>query len=250
MRRLLTLMAVLWSVTGLTAASNGGELSSEGQEQVNAPCPQISNDTVIVLVGHGIPPIDFPKDRLQRFFRLSVTQHSHGGAHGHSHHHHHEEAEEYRRLEEEIRNWPRTAENDPYKTGVERVASVLSDRTGHLVLIGFNEFCAPTTEQAIREAIRSGAKQVLVTTVMLTPGGNHSELDILHSVQRASMDNPDIDITYAWPIDVDLIAGLLSEHLAGYGVEAEAVAMAEPLHNAAPSTDKSDHHDHEHPHEH
>jgi sirohydrochlorin cobaltochelatase len=175
----------------------------------------------IILVGHGIPANDFPKDRLARFFELSMVAHSHmGGGHeeeGHGHgdndHGHSDAMEEYEQLEHEVRNWPRTPENDPYKIGVENLAGQLSKKTGKPVLIAFNEFCAPTVAEAVNEAIANGATNIKVLSTMLIPGGGHSESDIPKSIAKAIKQHSGIKIAYVWPYDLERIADLMSDEI-------------------------------------
>jgi sirohydrochlorin cobaltochelatase len=48
---------------------------------------------------------------------------------------------------------------------------------------------------------------------MLTPGGNHAEEDIPSSLAAARERHPQMEIVYAWPYDIDHIAGLFFEHV-------------------------------------
>ena len=48
---------------------------------------------------------------------------------------------------------------------------------------------------------------------MFTPGGSHSENEIPEEVCELNEMFPDININYAWPFDLEHIAGFLKGHL-------------------------------------
>lgn len=170
----------------------------------------------IILVGHGVPANDYPGDRLREFFRLSVEHHDHIGHEQHEREQGHEQdagASRYEELEREIRNWPRTPENDPYKYAVEQLADRLSAQTGRSVRVAFNEFCAPTIIEVIDAAVRNGASEVIVLTTMMTPGSGHSEVDIPQCIDAAQNEYPNVKLVYAWPYDEDLLANTLARQI-------------------------------------
>jgi sirohydrochlorin cobaltochelatase len=128
----------------------------------------ITMKSVVVLAMHGSPPLDFPQDELAEFFALHARfEHappSDGSpAHG-----------KFLELEEKMRRWPRTASNDPFFAGSERLAEELRAASGREVFLGFNEFCAPTLDEALDAAAENDPVKVVVITPMMTPGGEHS----------------------------------------------------------------------------
>ena len=161
----------------------------------------------IVLVGHGMPATDYPKDRLGEFFRMHTHEHSDGRAQFPG------ARNEVTERDREIREWSRTPENDPYKVGVDTIAELLRRRTGHPVLVAFYEFCAPTVEQAVDRAVEGGAERIVVITTMVTPGGDHSEVDIPKSIEAARQRHPNTPIVYAWPYDTDLLADMFADQV-------------------------------------
>lgn len=166
----------------------------------------------IILVGHGSPASDYPRERLAAFFRSGGHNHGHGHAEGAQHVAHAESAHEAQ--ERDIRNWPRTPQNDPYKFGVEAVAAQLQVQTGAPVSVAFNEFCAPSLDEAIDAAVKSGARRIVVVPTMMTPGGAHSEVDVPRAIDAARAQHPAITFVYAWPYDVGRIAGLIASQVA------------------------------------
>lgn len=165
----------------------------------------------VLLVGHGIPANDYPKDRLREFFQMSVKHHTgqeNKLEHGHSHDN---DDLRYEQLEREIRAWPRTLENDPYKYGTEAIAEHLRRQTSRQVWVAYNEFCDPTVEQMVDKAVAQGAKRIVAVSTMLVPGGGHSESDIPKSLAAARKQHPDVEIIYAWPYDVEQVAALLTD---------------------------------------
>lgn len=165
----------------------------------------------VLLVGHGIPANDYPKDRLREFFQMSAKHHTgqeNKLEHGHSHD---SDDLRYEQLEREIRAWPRTPENDPYKYGTEAIAEHLRTQTSRQVWVAYNEFCDPTVELMVAKAVAQGAKRIVAVSTMLVSGGGHSESDIPKSLAAARKQHPDVEIIYAWPYDVEQIAALLTD---------------------------------------
>lgn len=158
---------------------------------------------VIVLAMHGAPPMDFPKDELTEFFRLHVQM---------------ESVPEYvlsqikpryDDLEKKIRTWPRTLENDPFFVGAREMAEELSKVSGYEVILGFNEFCSPTLEEAIEKAGKRRPEKIIVITPMMTRGGEHAQMDIPRTIERVQSLSPGIPILYAWPFDLTDVAKFL-----------------------------------------
>ncbi len=115
-----------------------------------------------------------------------------------------------------MRKWPRTAENDPFWDASHKLAKELSRVTGNDVLVGFNEFCSPSIDDTLEQAISSGADEIIVITPMMTPGGEHSEIDIPQSIERARERYPDVSFKYAWPFELKAVASFLAEQLSNH----------------------------------
>jgi sirohydrochlorin cobaltochelatase len=121
---------------------------------------------------------------------------------------------EERDLDTTIRHWPRTAETDPYQAGLETVAAHLrAQLDGALFAVAYNEFCAPTLEDSVEALVKQGATHVIVTTTMFTPGGSHSEVEIPEILDRLRTQYPDVELRYAWPFDLRLVADTLAEQI-------------------------------------
>jgi len=166
-------------------------------------------DSIIVLAMHGVPPSDFPRRELAEFFGLHA-RHEHGGG---------DEGpiyERYEELENRLRDWPRTEDNDPYYAASHELARELSRVTGCEVIVGFNEFCAPSLDEALDRAASVRVRSVLVVTPMMTGGGEHSERDIPAAVSRARERHPGKRIVYAWPFPVDDVAEFLAAQVAQF----------------------------------
>ena len=163
--------------------------------------------TVVVLAMHGAPPRDFPDDELREFMalhgRLEFSAVSHSPA----------LETRYEELEEKMLGWPRTAENDPFFASSTQLAVALKEISGHDVVLGFNEFCSPTLGKALEQAASSGADRVLVATIMMTRGGEHSEKDIMQAVEKAQQKHHDIEFIYAWPFETSEVAAFLASHI-------------------------------------
>ena len=167
--------------------------------------------TVIVLAMHGAPPNDFPRDQIMELFGLHSRLEYIDGP---------ERAaleERYNELDARVRAWPRNPTNDPFYTGSLELANHLEQASAHEVFLGFNEFCAPSLDEALDQAIEANAKKVFVVTPMMTRGGEHSEKDIPTAIQRARERHPGVEVVYVWPFDVSQVAEFLVDQISKAG---------------------------------
>jgi len=161
----------------------------------------------VLLVGHGAVAHDCPRELVVELKSLEARRSAQGA----------EPTVAEKELDQQIRNWPRTAENDPYGEGLKALAERLRPQLGGAELyLAFNEFCAPTVPEAIEQMIAGGITHVSIVPSMLTPGGVHSEIDIPQSIEPLRARYPDVVIRYAWPVDLTLIADMLSSHLSSF----------------------------------
>lgn len=163
-----------------------------------------SGSEVIVLAMHGAPPKDFPERETGELFGLHARLE-------------HAVAPErialerrHAELEAKMRAWPRTPGNDPFHAGSVQLAARLQGVTGREVILGFNEFCAPSLDEALDTASSHRPSRVMVLTPMMTRGGEHSEVDIPGAIRRAEGRHPGVTIVYAWPFEVDEVARFLA----------------------------------------
>jgi sirohydrochlorin cobaltochelatase len=158
----------------------------------------------VILVGHGAIPTDYPLELFARQRSLESTREAQGG----------DPTREELELDHKIRRWPRTAATDPYQAGLEALASHLKrSLDGDLFAIAYNEFCAPTLEEAVQAVIAQGARQIRIVPSMLTPGGSHSEREIPAALAQLRITHPGIDFRYAWPFDLQQVASMLASQL-------------------------------------
>jgi sirohydrochlorin cobaltochelatase len=157
--------------------------------------------TVVVLAMHGAPPRDFPREEMQEYFQLQAREHQRPPADGHP--------PRFKELEAKMRAFPRNETNDPFWQGSRELAAALEKASGLPVLLGFNEFCAPSLDEIFDRAAGQGAKKIVVVTPMMTRGGEHAEGDIPAAIGRARQRHPGLPILYAWPLDPADVAGFL-----------------------------------------
>ncbi len=164
--------------------------------------------TIVVLAMHGSPPRDFPRDEMLELFRLhSMLEHGGGGPQQATLEQRHAE------LDAKMRAWPRTPENDPFYAGARAIAQALGRTSGYEVILGFNEFCAPSLDQALDQAVEGGAERVLVVTPMVTRGGEHAEVEIPDIVQAARTRHPGVSFVYVWPFEAAHVAQFLTSQI-------------------------------------
>ena len=155
----------------------------------------------VILVGHGGIPKGCPQELVTKLKRLEAQRRAAKMP----------PSPEEIELDGKIRRWPRTPETDPYQSGLEAVAAQLRANLGEVLFaVAYNEFCAPTLEDSVKELIKKGATHITVTTTMFTPGGSHSEVEIPGILEQLRKQHPDIVLRYAWPFDMNLIAAMLA----------------------------------------
>jgi len=161
----------------------------------------------VVLVGHGGIPKDCPQELVTKLKRLEAQRRAANLP----------PSSEERELDHKIRRWPRTAATDPYQSGLEAVAEQFRQRLkGILFAVAYNEFCAPTLEEAVEDLIKQGATQITVATTMFTPGGSHSEIEIPEILEHLRREHPAVTLRYAWPFDLSMVADLLHGQVAKF----------------------------------
>lgn len=164
---------------------------------------------IIVLAMHGAPPKDFPRSEIAELFalrgRLERASNLERAA----------LQERYVALQTRVRTWPRTPQNDPFWAGAQDLAQALQQATGLEVIIGYNEFCAPSLDEALDQAVSKGAQRIIVTTPMMTKGGDHAALEVPEAIERARGRHPAVDFIYAWPFPADEVARFLAAQIAG-----------------------------------
>ena len=158
----------------------------------------------VILVGHGAPARGFPRDVVARWKMLEGRRQATGGP----------VTEEEAALDRQIRAFPRTAENDPYRAGLEALGAALAPLfQGAALFLAYNEFCAPTLEEAVDQAIAGGARSIAIVPSMLTPGGVHAEVEITEAIAHVRTRIPEVEIRYVWPFDLDVVARMLAAHV-------------------------------------
>ena len=157
----------------------------------------------VLLVAHGSPARDLPRALLREMRQLHVSADKSP-----------DDVERERELDHQIRHWPRTAESDPYRAGTEALVKELQAALGDTpVSAAYNEFCAPSIEEAVADLARAGFARVDVFSTMMTPGGGHSERDIPAALALCRQRFPKLELHYRWPYDLSLVAGVIKEHL-------------------------------------
>lgn len=158
----------------------------------------------VVLVGHGGIPKDYPRELVTKLRALESKRRATGEP----------PTPEERELETRLRRWPRTPQTDPYQSGLEALAAQLkASLNSDLFAIAYNEFCAPTVEEAVEALIARGATAITVVPSMFTPGGSHSELEIPETLERLRDKHPGVELRYAWPFDLGQVASMLAAQL-------------------------------------
>ena len=162
----------------------------------------------VILVGHGAVPGDCPRDLVTRLKALEGSRRATGER----------PSPEERALDARIRLWPRSPATDPYQAGLEALAARMRPLLGGAALaVAYNEFCAPTLEEAAATLVAEGSRRIAVVPSMLTPGGVHSEVEIPAALGELRRAHPSVRFDYAWPFDLEAVARLLAAQVAREG---------------------------------
>jgi len=180
----------------------GEELMADMQQSRATPVNPARR--AVVLVGHGGVPRDYPRERLTQLRgletrrRLTKTPPS----------------PEEVALETELRQWPRTPATDPYQAGLKCLAAHLRPLLEPaLLVLAYNEFCAPTVAEAVRALAAQGTTDIVAVPSMFTPGGVHAEIDIPETIEALRAEIPHLSVRYAWPFGGEHLASFFVEHL-------------------------------------
>lgn len=155
---------------------------------------------VVILIGHGGVAADTPRALVRELKQLEGQRRPGTPMSA-------READ----LDEKVRTWPRTPETDPYRFGLERMAEILRPKVAPAELrIAYNEFCAPSIDEAVERAADDGVARIVLVTTMFTPGGSHAEGEIPLIVGALQKRHPEVSLTYAWPFSLDAATELLA----------------------------------------
>lgn len=163
----------------------------------------------LLLIGHGSPASDTPREMVRQLKRLEEERQRKRLP---------EMTPEERELDHAVRSWPRTAQTDPYQRGFESIgASLIKRLPAWSVALAYNEFCAPSIDEAVDRLVHGGHEKIVFVTTMFTRGGGHAECEIPWELQRAQRRHPRVNFSYAWPFDTEGVSDLLAR-------QAEALA--------------------------
>lgn len=169
-------------------------------------------ERLVLLVGHGGVPTDCPPALVADFKRLEAAVKRDPA-----------QKAAFEQADRKVRDWPRTPKTDPYKTGLEAVGEALRKALpGREIRLAYNEFCAPSLEDALARAVRDGARDITVITTMYTRGGIHSEVEMPEIIAAFRAAHPGVTVRYCWPFDLSEIGGFLAREVARAEAEAPA----------------------------
>ncbi|MEZ4703786.1 MAG: CbiX/SirB N-terminal domain-containing protein [Bdellovibrionota bacterium] len=174
-----------------------------------APKPSVA----IVLAQHGQPATDVPAPLLGEYFGLMGHFHYGAPLSGQENMSSEQIADlenRFHDVETQIVEWCRNPMNDKFWLHSYYLAEGIQNNLGYPVLVGFNEFCNPTLEDALLKAASQTTDRVIMVTPMLTPGGGHPEHDLPKVVGKVQdqlvAQESSVEITYIWPRSDDEIS--------------------------------------------
>lgn len=194
-----------------TVARNNNQLSDSADTS-----GRFDEGTVIVVAMHGIPAPAAGR-LMMEFMMLEFQLEAGYGADDPK------KAQRFEEIDEKLKNWP-LDEKHPYNVGAVKLGKLLEQETRAKVFVGFNEFCAPSLDKVIEDAVKEKPKKIMIITSLQAPGNDHAENpegDVLKSVLDAQKLHPDIEFVYAWPYSFKRLARLLYSQLLEFATKAE-----------------------------
>jgi sirohydrochlorin cobaltochelatase len=156
----------------------------------------------ILLIGHGSPASDIPRDLLRELRKLEEDRKRENLP---------AMSQAEKELDERIRRWPRTEKTDPYQKGLETIGKALKNRLPDWeIALAYNEFCSPSIPEQVENLVNQNFKKIVFVTTMLTRGGIHAECEIPWEMKLSQDKYPDVHFTYAWPFNPDSVAELIA----------------------------------------
>ena len=169
----------------------------------------------LILVGHGGLPSDIPSEIVEKFMRIHKGRIKSGGS----------ITDQEIELDNTIRRWNRIAETDPYKFGLESLASSMKPfLPEHILQTAYNEFCFPTIDEAVGVLVEKNVSNISLVTTMITRGGSHSEIEIPEEIKALQLKYKETVIQYAWPFDINAFALFLSTHVKTFESKLSTIA--------------------------
>ena len=110
----------------------------------------------IVLIMHGMTPKDYPHQDKKEYMGLRAKHHDAHSSSGSV-----QDRLKLEEMEQKIRRWPRTKANDPFHAAALKISKELERASKLRVFVGFNEFCAPSAQEALEKAALSGVQEGL-----------------------------------------------------------------------------------------
>ena len=159
---------------------------------------------------HGALPNDFPPHETVELFNLHARLEHQSDIESEA------LRERYEQLHSKMRALPRTPDNDPFYAGSLELTQHFQEANQEKVILGFNEFCSPSLEDAFQQAIQHNPEKIIVITPKMTRSGEHSEIEIPATINDFKLRWPDISIEFDWPLKSTHIAKFLASQIAWF----------------------------------
>jgi sirohydrochlorin cobaltochelatase len=82
-------------------------------------------------------------------------------------------------------------------------------------VVAYNEFCAPSLDDAVTELVADGVGRITVVPSMLDARRRPLGVEIPETLVALRSRFPGVELRYAWPFDADAVADLLALQLRG-----------------------------------
>ncbi len=133
---------------------------------------------IIILIGHGDIPYDFPKDKLKEYFKLRLLK---------------RKGKKFKEIEESLRRWERNENNDKHYFDLKKLSEEIEKEIKIKTDFAFNEFCYPNIFEKFEEIKDEFDEIYFVSTFILN--GKHT-YEIKNKIEELKNNYKDKKIFY------------------------------------------------------
>lgn len=155
--------------------------------------------TGIILLADGSIPSDYPAEKALTYLNLRNEKLYRGKT----------DFGKLNELEEEIKNWSRNEQNDPYYFRILELVNQLRFTINYVIDLAFKEFCKPDLKTALLNMISMKVQNILIIPLEFL----HDPIDHVRKAIEETRADKYANIQLLWPYEISLQVDFITEHL-------------------------------------
>jgi len=152
---------------------------------------------IIILVGHGNIPNDFPEEKLKEYFKLRNLK---------------IEDKKFKEIEESLKKWERNENNDRHYFDLKKLSEEIEREIKIKTSFAFNEFCYPDMFEKFEEIKDEYDEIYFVSTFIFK--GKHSD-EIKDKIEELKNNYKDKKIFYI-PLKKEFLKEFFVKNIKNY----------------------------------